>query len=56
MKRTLEAAMQANGMETQIRNIIYHLVRSNGKVELKPGAQTVCNAKKPKTSIYLSLC
>lgn len=44
MKKTLETVIKTSGLETEIRNIIYHLVRSNGKVDTKPGgtSQTVC--------------
>ncbi|KXJ68533.1 hypothetical protein RP20_CCG002864 [Aedes albopictus] len=36
MKHTLEAAIKANGLETEIRNVIYHLIRNSLKVEPKP--------------------
>lgn len=36
MKKTLETVIKSSGLETEIRNIVYHLVRSNGKVETKP--------------------
>ncbi|EAT39615.1 AAEL008603-PA [Aedes aegypti] len=36
MKHTLEAAIKANGLETEIRNVIYHLIRNSLKAETKP--------------------
>ncbi|XP_065072584.1 TBC1 domain family member 19 isoform X2 [Ochlerotatus camptorhynchus] len=36
MKHTLEAAIKANGLETEIRNVIYHLIRNSLKTESKP--------------------
>lgn len=41
IKKTLESVIKTSGLETDIRNIVYHLVRNNGKVEQKPGAQAV---------------
>lgn len=35
MKHTLEAAIKANGLETEIRNVIYHLIRNSLKPEPK---------------------
>ncbi|XP_062551936.1 TBC1 domain family member 19 isoform X1 [Armigeres subalbatus] len=35
MKHTLEAAIKANGLETEIRNVIYHLIRNSLKTETK---------------------
>lgn len=40
LKRTLEEAIKANGLDTEIRNIVYHLLRSSGKCE-KYTAQSV---------------
>lgn len=36
MKHTLEAAIKSNGLETEIRNVIYHLIRNSLKSEAKP--------------------
>ncbi|EDS33299.1 TBC1 domain family member 19 [Culex quinquefasciatus] len=38
MKHTLEAAIKANGLETEIRNVIYHLIRNSLKPEPKASA------------------
>lgn len=35
MKTTLETAIKANGLETEIRNIVYHQIRSTIKTELR---------------------
>lgn len=35
MKSTLEAAIKFHGLDTDIRNIVYHLIRSSGKAEPK---------------------
>lgn len=41
MKSTLEAAIKANGLETDIRNLIFHLIRSTIKHEIKSALQPV---------------
>lgn len=35
MKRTLEQAIKTNGLETEIRNIVYHLLRASNKCDNK---------------------
>jgi hypothetical protein len=35
MKHTLELAMKRNGLETEIRNIVFHLIRTSIKNEVK---------------------
>uniref|UniRef100_A0A1Q3G5C7 Rab-GAP TBC domain-containing protein n=1 Tax=Culex tarsalis TaxID=7177 RepID=A0A1Q3G5C7_CULTA len=40
MKHTLEAAIKANGLETEIRNVIYHLIRNSLKPEPKASASS----------------
>lgn len=41
MKQTLEQAMKKHGIETEIRNIVFHLIRSSIKSEVKLSMQTV---------------
>lgn len=41
MKHTLELAMKRNGLETEIRNIVFHLIRTSIKNEVKLSMQTV---------------
>lgn len=41
MKHTLELAMKRNGLETEIRNIVFHLIRNSIKNESKLPMQTV---------------
>lgn len=41
MKHTLEVAMKRNGLETEIRNIVFHLIRTSIKNEVKLTMQTV---------------
>lgn len=41
MKHTLELAMKRNGLETEIRNIVFHLIRNSIKNEAKLPMQTV---------------
>lgn len=41
MKRTLEQAIKANGLETEIRNIVFHLLRSVNKSDNKNPMQCV---------------
>lgn len=41
MKHTLEQAMKRNGLETEIRNIVFHLIRTSIKNEAKLTMQTV---------------
>lgn len=41
MKHTLEQAMKRNGLETEIRNIVFHLIRTSIKNEVKLSMQTV---------------
>ncbi|XP_053695784.1 TBC1 domain family member 19 [Sabethes cyaneus] len=36
MRHTLEAAIKSNGLETEIRNVIYHLIRNSLKADSKP--------------------
>ncbi|XP_058814857.1 TBC1 domain family member 19 isoform X2 [Topomyia yanbarensis] len=36
MRHTLEAAIKSNGLETEIRNVIYHQIRNSLKSETKP--------------------
>lgn len=40
LKNTLESAIKANGLETEIRNIIFHLIRSSIKTENKNSVQS----------------
>lgn len=35
MKYTLEVAIRSNGLETEIRDIVFHLIRNSVKTELK---------------------
>lgn len=42
MKHTLEQAMKRNGLETEIRNIVFHLIRTSVKNDVKMSIQTVC--------------
>lgn len=35
MKTTLEMAIKGNGLETEIRNIVFHLIRNTLKAEMK---------------------
>lgn len=35
MKATLESAIKGNGLETEIRNIVFHLIRNSFKNEIK---------------------
>lgn len=37
IKRTLEEAIKSNGLDTEIRNIVYHLLRSSVKCEKYAG-------------------
>lgn len=41
MKRTLEQALKTSGLETEIRNIIYHLVRTSNNADNKSSMQCV---------------
>lgn len=42
MKQTLEQAMKKHGIETEIRNIVFHLIRSSIRPsEVKLSMQTV---------------
>lgn len=41
MKHTLEQAMKKNGLETEIRNIVFHLIRNSIKSDTKLTMQTV---------------
>lgn len=41
MKRTLEQAIKANGLDTEIRNIVFHLLRSVNKSDDKNPMQCV---------------
>lgn len=41
MKRTLEQAIKSNGLETEIRNIVYHLLRASNKTDPKNPVQCV---------------
>jgi hypothetical protein len=41
MKNTLEQAMKKHGLETEIRNIVFHLIRNSIKSEVKFSMQTV---------------
>lgn len=43
MKRTLEQAIRANGLETDIRNIVFHLLRAANKNDTKNPIQCVSN-------------
>ncbi|XP_050077496.1 TBC1 domain family member 19 [Anopheles maculipalpis] len=36
MKQTLESAIKANGLEIEIRNVIYHLIRNTVKSDTRP--------------------
>ncbi|KAG5675845.1 hypothetical protein PVAND_005715 [Polypedilum vanderplanki] len=40
MKNTLEQAMKKHGLETEIRNIVFHLIRNSIKSEVKFSMQT----------------
>lgn len=49
MKRTMEQAIKANGLETEIRNIVYHLLRASNKTDTKNPVQCVkCDHVKEK--------
>lgn len=41
MKRTLEEAIKSKGLETEIKNIIYHLIRNTIKSDGKSSTQSV---------------
>lgn len=41
MKGTLEVAIRSNGLETEIRDIVYHLIRNSVKTELKNSMASV---------------
>ena len=41
MKHTLELAMKRNGLETEIRNIVFNLIRTSIKNEVKLSMLTV---------------
>lgn len=41
MKRTLEQAIKANGLETEIRNMVFHLLRASNKTDTKNPVQCV---------------
>lgn len=41
MKNTLEAAIRANGLDTDIRNIVFQLIRNTVKAEFKSTLQSV---------------
>jgi hypothetical protein len=41
MKTTLEQAMKKHGLETEIRNIVFHLIRNSIKNDIKFSMQTV---------------
>lgn len=43
MKRTLEHAIKENGLETEIRNIVYQLLRVSNKSDAKNPVQFVRN-------------
>lgn len=51
MKKTLELAIKSNGLETDIRNIIFHLIRSSGKAE--PGGKMLSNGPQNDPFNYL---
>lgn len=42
IKNTLESVMRDKGIETEIRNIVFHLVRNSIKSEIKASLQSVC--------------
>lgn len=44
MKRTLEQAIKANGLDTEIRNIVFHLLRASAKGDTKNPIQCVRDA------------
>lgn len=41
MKRTLEEAIKSSGLQTEIRNIVYHLIRNAPKCEMRSLSQNV---------------
>lgn len=41
MKNTLEQAMKKHGLETEIRNIVFHLIRTSIKSDAKFSMQAV---------------
>lgn len=43
MKASLEIAIRRHGLETDVRNIIYHMIRSTVKTEVKNLVQAVSN-------------
>lgn len=54
MKHTLEQAMKRNGLETEIRNIVFHLIRTSIKNEVKLTMQTVRCLKLVKICFLIS--
>lgn len=47
LKSTLEQAMKTNGLETDIRNIVFHLIRSSIKSDGKSAISAVSPLKDP---------
>lgn len=52
LKRTLEQAIRVNGLETEIRNIVYHVLRASNKYENKLSTQCVRKMQKKKQCFY----
>lgn len=53
MKHTLEQAMKRNGLETEIRNIVFHLIRTSIKNEVKLTMLTVSSVVQLFLSCFL---
>lgn len=51
MRTTLEDAIRATGLEIEIRNILFHLIRSSVKSELKASIQPVIQGVKSSSSV-----
>lgn len=50
MKNTLEMVIKANGLETEIRDIVYHQIRSSVKTELR---NTIASVGRPDARVYI---
>lgn len=56
MKNTLEQAMKKHGLETEIRNIVFHLIRTSIKSDTKISMQAVrSTVRSSDYSIYYDL-
>lgn len=42
MKRTLEIAIKSSGLETDIRNVVFHLLRGSGATKCEPKTLSQC--------------